>query len=124
MVHELGNHTQPTALAPGVFFYHHIAKTAGTSWSVDIAKVGGLSHCGTAHLVGPDSIDRLGRSINFSVRNGRLGESISSVEPAGRRQRRTPTSSQLHRQLLDQVRVTWIGDHVYVLVVEVRLRCW
>ena len=52
--HELGNHTQTTALAPGVFFYHHIAKTAGTSWSVDIATVGGLSHCGTAHLVGPD----------------------------------------------------------------------
>lgn len=42
--HEQGNHTQTTALAPGVFFYHHIAKTAGTSWSVDIAKVGGLSH--------------------------------------------------------------------------------
>ena len=61
--HDLANHTHTTALAPGVFFYHHIAKTAGTSWSVDIAKVGGLSHCGTAHLVGPDSVDRLSRSI-------------------------------------------------------------
>ena len=96
--HEPGNHTQTTALAPGVFFYHHIAKTAGTSWSVDIAKVGGLSHCGTAHLVGPDSVDRLGRSINFSVRNGRLGESISSVEPAGRRQRRTRYCNLFNRE--------------------------
>ena len=95
---EQGNHTQTTALAPGVFFYHHIAKTAGTSWSVDIAKVGGLSHCGTAHLVGPDSVDRLGRSINFSVRNGRLGESISSVEPAGRRQRRTRSCNLFNRE--------------------------
>jgi len=87
--HEQGNHTQTTALAPGVFFYHHIAKTSGTSLSVDIAKLGGLSHCGTAHLVGPDSVDRLSRSITSSVRDGRLGTSISSAVPAGRRQRDT-----------------------------------
>ena len=27
-------------LAPGLFFYHHIAKTGGTSWSNDIVQLG------------------------------------------------------------------------------------
>ena len=83
------NRIETTVLSPGVFFYHHIAKTAGTSWSVDIAKLGGLSHCTTSHLVGVDSVDRLGRSISSSVRSGRLGKSVTSAVPAGRRQRRT-----------------------------------
>ena len=30
----------PGPLAPGLFFYHHIAKTAGTSWSDDIFQLG------------------------------------------------------------------------------------
>ena len=63
-------------LAPGLFFYHHIAKTAGTSWSVDIARLGGLSHCNTSHLVGPHSLEQ-------------LTDSVTSVVLARRRQLRT-----------------------------------
>ena len=54
-------------LAPGLFFYHHIAKTAGTSWSVDIARLGGLSHCNTSHLVGPHSLEQLTDSVTSTV---------------------------------------------------------
>ena len=58
-------------LAPGLFFYHHIAKTAGTSWSVDIATLGGLSHCNTSHLVGPRSLETLADSVTSAVLAGR-----------------------------------------------------
>ena len=54
-------------LAPGLFFYHHIAKTAGTSWSVDIAKLGGLHHCNTSHVVGPHSLEQLADSVTSAV---------------------------------------------------------
>ena len=45
------------------FFYQHIAKTGGTSWSTDLAALGPLRHCGTSHLVGPGSLDTLNRSL-------------------------------------------------------------
>jgi len=50
-------------LAPGLFFYHHIAKTGGTSWGDDMVQLGGLRHCTTSHLVGPRSLALLNRSI-------------------------------------------------------------
>jgi len=45
------------------FFYQHIAKTGGTSWSTDLAALGLLRHCGTSHLVGSGSLDTLNRSL-------------------------------------------------------------
>jgi len=50
-------------LAPGLFFYHHIAKTGGTSWSDDIVQLGGLRHCVTPHLVGSGSLHKLNVTI-------------------------------------------------------------
>jgi len=47
----------------GLFFYQHIAKTGGTSWSKDLATLGPLRHCGTSHLVGRDSIHALNHSL-------------------------------------------------------------
>jgi len=55
--------TTAPPIAPGVFFYHHIAKTGGTSWSLDIGKLGLLKHCGTSHLVGPSSVYTLSASL-------------------------------------------------------------
>ena len=39
---------------PDLFFYQHIPKTGGTSWSIDISSLQGgpLHHCGRSHLVG------------------------------------------------------------------------
>ena len=34
-----------------LFFYQHIAKTGGTSWSKDLAAHGLLQHCGTARTL-------------------------------------------------------------------------
>ena len=31
-----------------LYFYQHIAKTGGTSWSLDLAKLGPWRHCGTS----------------------------------------------------------------------------
>ena len=56
---SLSNH----GLASGLFFFEHIAKTAGTSWSQDIARTGLLKHCGTSHLVGPGSVQTLNATL-------------------------------------------------------------
>ena len=32
-----------------LFFYQHIAKTGGTSWSWDLARIGPLKHCVADH---------------------------------------------------------------------------
>ena len=74
-------------MAPGYFFYHHIAKTAGTSWSSDISLCGRLRHCTTHHLVGPgseqvmnDTIARVARvaarECNLFNREGGLATSL------------------------------------------------
>ena len=58
-----------------LFFYHHIPKTGGTSWSIDIAKLrsrgmhaaerpGPLRHCGSSHVgPGPWSSATLNRTL-------------------------------------------------------------
>ena len=63
--------TTAPPIAPGFFFYHHIAKTGGTSWSLDIGKLGLLKHCGISHLVGPSSVHTLNTSLLAAASNRR-----------------------------------------------------
>jgi len=52
-----------THVAPGLYFYEHLGKTGGTSWSLDIGKLDLLKHCGTSHLVGPSSVAELNATL-------------------------------------------------------------
>lgn len=59
-----------------LFFYQHIAKTGGTSWSKDLAALGTMCHCGTSHLVGPESLSKLSRILE-----NRLAQSEKDSQP-------------------------------------------
>ena len=65
-------------LAPGFYFYEHIAKTGGTSWSKDIARSQQLAHCGVSHLVGPGSVQTLNASLTAAVASSSSSSSSSS----------------------------------------------
>ena len=71
--HALHMQRDTTRDGKGLFFYQHIAKTGGTSWSDDIATTSPLRHCGNSHLVGPDSVNQLNRTLLW-----RLAQSVKT----------------------------------------------
>ena len=65
-----------TNSSEGLFFYHHIPKTGGSSWSIDISTLGPgpLRHCGSSHVgPGPYSSGTLNRTLQKRLAYSKQG---------------------------------------------------
>jgi hypothetical protein len=86
------NDTRQLPRKTSLYFYPHIAKTGGTSWSADIARIdtSPLTHCGSSHVVGPSSLAILrnnlisgGDDCNLLNREEPLDESLAAFSSLG-----------------------------------------